>query len=105
MAEPHDDLPEGWSVPFRRPALIAIAIPFVLLAVLGLAGWVYSRTLRPETVFAVSRLPAPQLETQANVPANDPPVTPEPPAADQGIEAAKARVAAEGLPGWTGAKR
>jgi hypothetical protein len=99
MAEP-DRKPEGWQVPFRRTATIAGIVPFVLLALLALAGWAYDRTLRPRTMFDVSPLPAPALETRVNTPGGDPQRAAHPTPPDPRIAAAKARVATQGLADW-----
>lgn len=97
---PEDLTPEDWQLPVRRFVIGALAVPAAMLAIVAGTGWLYTRTLKPRTVFGVSVQPAPRLETQINVPAKDPARPARRPAPDASVTAAKAEVAAEGLPGW-----
>lgn len=92
--------PEGWSVPQRTPAVAAVATIGFLVVMLLLAGWIYSRTLRPERRQPVTTFPAPGVETFIHDGARDPHRPARAVQPDPAIEAAKRQVVAEGLAGW-----
>ncbi|MBY8829469.1 hypothetical protein [Hephaestia mangrovi] len=106
MAEPADDDPrESWALPFRKPALIGLAVPSGLFViVLGFGLW-FNATLRPAMFIKPQTFPAPGLKT-AITPATDDAETPAPPVAeDPAIARAKAQILRSGLPGWPEASK
>ena len=101
MAEPGpDNAPEGWRVPQRIALITAVLVPLAMLAIVVAAGWVYNHRLHPPRRQPVTTFPAPGVETFIHDGAADPerPVTPPP--VDPAIDAAKRRVAADGLADW-----
>ena len=94
------DEPEGWQVPFRVPALIAVATPVTLLVLLVASGWYYTERLRPATHQRVTSFPAPGLETAIHGGTRDPVTGAPPPHDDAAAHAAAAAVVHDGLPGW-----
>lgn len=105
MAEPRDDEPEGWGVPFRIGLLSALAVPIGLGIAVFAGGVIYDHTLRHQVQFSVTPQPAPGLEVAIHAGVRDPAVVPPPQPVDRVIERAKSETAAEGLAGWPGSGR
>lgn len=95
--------PEGWGVPSRTGARVAVAVPVFLLAMLALAAWFYDTRLRPARMRPVTPFPAPGIESYVHPGQGDPDVPVARPVPDPHIAAAARAVAREGLAGWPAA--
>ena len=92
--------PQGWQVPQRTPVLVAVAVLALLLALLGVAGWVYRSTLAPQHTQPMHSFPAPGVESFVHDGVEDPHTPSSPPRRDPAIEAAKRDIVAHGIAGW-----